>query len=255
MTRGRNTETPATAASSNATAISQSQFEVLLEKLEALETLPARFTALEALLTEATSKISSLQSELASKDKVISSLTSKANDLEQYNRGWSIRVNNIDLPDGDSTDTRTVMKAVFDKALLPILQGARQNGQIFHIPAFDEVLENAHILPAKSSSSPKPIIARFYSRPLRSTIFLNKKTFSPKIDITTPSGEKKTVYKYPFFEDLTKDNFQLLQTLLKDPRTGPVWSVGGRIRYKLKDSSVVKKVASVYDSVEDILGK
>jgi uncharacterized coiled-coil protein SlyX len=253
MTRAAATKVSEAAASSNATT--NSQFEIILEKLAALESLPAKIASLEQLLMESNAKVATLQSELDSKDKTIATLTAKTNDLEQYNRGWSIRITNVQLPDGDATDTRTVMRTVYEKALLPILHGALEKDLIDHIPEFDDVLENAHILPAKSSSRPKPIIARFYSRPLRSILFQLKKEYAPKKDITTPSGERKTAYVYPFYEDLTKDAFQLLQALLKDPRTGPVWSVGGRIRYKLKDSSVVKKVTSIFDSVDDILGK
>jgi hypothetical protein len=53
---------------------------------------------------------------------------------------------------------------------------------------------------------------------------------------------------------LTKDTYNLLQALLKDERTGPVWTVSGNIRYKLAGETTIKKVSSIYDSVEKILG-
>jgi hypothetical protein len=46
----------------------------------------------------------------------------------------------------------------------------------------------------------------------------------------------------------------LLQTLLKVERTSPVWTVSGNIQYKLAGETTIKKVCSIYDSVEKILG-
>jgi hypothetical protein len=44
-----------------------------------------------------------------------------------------------------------------------------------------------------------------------------------------------------------------MKALADDDRTGPVWSIGGVIKYKLVDGSDVKKVSCVFDSVNDIL--
>jgi hypothetical protein len=45
-----------------------------------------------------------------------------------------------------------------------------------------------------------------------------------------------------------------VQALLADERAGPVWTVSGNIRYKLAGDNTIKKVASVYDPIEKILG-
>jgi hypothetical protein len=146
------------------------------------------------------------------------------------------------------------MHTVFEKALRPIFEGAKKRSLIPAIPDCDDVLETAHILPAKASDRPKPIIARFYSRNVRAMVFGLKKELAPTTTITTKGGETKTVHLYPIYEDLTKPAHQLLQDLLKDPRTGPVWTIGGHIRYRLKNDDTVRKVVSVFDSVDDILG-
>ena len=163
----------------------------------------------------------------------------------------------MELPQGDKTETYEVMQTLFEKALLPIFEGAKSRGLLTRIPAFDDILETAHILPAKATDRPKPIIARFYSRNIRAMVFRLKKELAPTTNITTKNGERKKVHCYPIFEDLTKTTFQLLQDLLKDTRTGPVWTIGGNIRYRLKDddTDTVRKVVSVFDSIEDILGK
>jgi hypothetical protein len=93
-----------------------SQLELILAKLTALESLPSKVESLEKLLLASNARADSLQQQLTVKDKIICDLQAKTNSLEQYNRGWSIRLNNIPLPDHDQTDTYTVMKTVFDKA-------------------------------------------------------------------------------------------------------------------------------------------
>ncbi len=165
----------------------------------------------------------------------------------------------MQLPHGDDTDTDTVMKTIYQKALLPILEGALSSKLLKRIPAYDELLETAHILPAKNDNRPKPIIARFYSRNMRAMIFRLKKEFSPYEPATTDTSSRhykagRRTFKYPIYEDLTKDTYNLLQALLKDERTGPVWTVSGNILYKLAGETTIKKVSSIYDSVEKILG-
>ncbi len=91
-----------------------SQLELILAKLTVLESLPSKVESLEKLLLASNARADSLQQQLTVKDKIICDLQAKTNSLEQYNRGWSIRLNNIPLPDHDQTDTYTVMKTVFD---------------------------------------------------------------------------------------------------------------------------------------------
>jgi len=150
----------------------------LTEKIQALESLPRKIDSLEKLLQESNAKVVALQAEINTKDKIITDFKNKTNSLEQYNRKWSVRINNVTLPNGDDTDTPIVMETIYKKALLPILEGALSTGLIKKIPACDELLETAHILPAKNNDRPKPIIARFYSRNMRAMIFRLKKEYA-----------------------------------------------------------------------------
>jgi hypothetical protein len=84
-------------------------------------------------------------------------------------------------------------------------------------------------------------------------VFRLKKELAPTTTITTKGGERRTVQLYPIYEDLTKPAHQLLQDLLKDPRMGPVWTIGGHIWYRLKNDDTVKG-RFCFDSVDDILG-
>ena len=139
------------------------------------------------------------------------------------------------------------MQHLYQQALLPILKGAVDKGLLNEVPPVHQLLETAHILPARDSGKPKPIIARFYSRNLRAMIFQLKKEFGVK------TSSSSSTLKYPIYEDLTKPAFQLLRALADDQRTGAVWSVGGTIKYKLAGSSEVRRVTCVLDSIEDIL--
>jgi hypothetical protein len=98
---------------------------------------------------------------------------------------------------------------------------------------------------------PQPISVFFYKK--ISLIFSLHCSFNQYIIYKFRYGKK--TFRYPIYEDLTKDTFNLLQALLKDERTGPVWTVSGNIRYKLAGDTAVKKVSSVYESVDKILAK
>jgi len=245
------TPTPSTATS-----------EQLEEILSSLKAIQERLDSVEQLLTEAREENSSLKKingglvkEMLEKDITINKLLHKQNNLEQYNRSWSIRLAGIPIPHEESNNPILTMRHVYDQALLPILKGAVAKGLLQNIPPCEQLLETAHILPGKNDSKPKPIIARFYSRNMRAMMFQLKKEFAPKMPAnpTAPSNNRSPRLQFPFYEDLTKDNFKMLKTLADDSRTGAVWSIGGVIRFKLAEGTEVKKVASVYEDIDNIL--
>jgi len=248
--------------------VTQSQFDALLGRLSILDTLQAKLESMEQLLKASNAKVITmetkvitLETEVAAKDKIIMELRGKANSLEQYHRKWSIRINDLPLPHADETETKDVMQTVYNKVLLPIFQGAVSSGLLTTIPDCDSVLETAHILPAKSNDRPKPIIARFYSRNIRALVFRLKREYAPTKTIPSTSNSNRRgdatrkAYRYPVYEDLTRETFSLLQALLKDPRTGPVWTISGNIRFRLQGEDTVRKVISIYDPIEKILGR
>jgi hypothetical protein len=123
--------------------LSSGQYDSIMAKLAILDTLidlPAKMSSLEKLLQEANSKIAAQQAKILNKDKAISDLKVKVNSLEQYNRKWSVRINNLPLPDSDETDTTKVIDTVYSKALLPILEVALSSGLIRKIPEAHELL-------------------------------------------------------------------------------------------------------------------
>jgi hypothetical protein len=236
---------PSTAATSNGDLAAQ-----IAELASIIKGYAERFDRLENLLTETRKENASLKTALHSKDGEILKLKEKINDQEQYVRGWSMRILGLKIPQEDATDPEKVMLHVFKHVLEPIFQGALAKKLVLAIPTPYSIIETAHILPAKKDSI-NPIIVRFYTRNIRNMLFRLKREFAPKSAPSTRAEPGR--YLYPFFEDLTRINFDKLKAISAHPDVQSCWSVGGVIRYKLKNSDVIKKVKSVFASVEAIL--
>lgn len=228
------------------------RLEEILAKLAPLEPLVAQVASLKSLLEKSQEEVASLRTDSKKKDAEIALLKSRLNNLEQHHRGWSIRVNDLPLDPAAANDPQKVMETLYNKALLPILQGALQKGEIKSVPTCHQLLETAHILPGKDGR-PKPIIARFFCRNDRALMFKWKRDFAPRAPSIIPGSRFKSPRMlYPIYEDLTKDNFNFLRTLSADSRTTACWSVGGLIRYKTANSDIPKKVADIYKPIEDL---
>jgi len=166
-------------------------------------------------------------------------LKNQLNTLEQYQRNYSVRINNIQLPDAISNDPFKVRDYVFDHAIVPVLRGAVADGALLTLPTAEQTLEVAHQLPGRDDR-PKPIIARFLNRNFRALVMQLKKKYATR----DPTNNRRQAYT--IFEDLTRDSFALFKKLLNDERTESVWSIRGQIRYKLTGNDLVKKVDNVY---------
>ena len=177
----------------------------LLSKITALESMPARLTHLEALLEAAALENANLRQSLEAKDTTINGMLLKMNSLEQYNRSWSIRINGLAVTSEEEKDSDLVKRKVYDNLLLPILQGAVEQGDLTDVPPVERVLEAAHVLPAARDAKTKPIIARFFIRDIRGLVFRHKKDYAPREEAT--SADRPGRYVYLFFEDLIKMNF------------------------------------------------
>ncbi len=226
-----------------------------------IKSYSTRFDKLEAMLDAVKKENKELKKEqkemketLEERDQEILKLRERINDQEQYARGWSARVLGMDIPASDATDPVKVMGHVYSRLLLPIFRGAVQTGQLNSIPNVEQVLETAHILPAKPDTIPA-VICRFYSRNIRALVFRLKKDFAPRLDADRQysQGQHPGKFAYSIFEDLTRLNFAKLRALSQHDKVHACWSVNGSLRYRLKDSDAIVRVKSVMCSVEDIL--
>ena len=228
--------------------------EMQIEMNTKLSALMEKFEALEASLLAVTKEKEILRSTVTEQAEELAELRNSLNDREQYARNWSMRILNIPIPQQSEADTRFVMTTVYETLIYPILEGARGNGDIDHVPECDVLLETAHILPGKGDGA-KPIIARFFSRYWRNLVFRNRKEFAPRDAGSTRSNTTKGArMKFPFFEDLTRATFKKGGDIKKVERVSSAWTVNGSIRFKIKDNDTIFKVSSINESVDDIVG-
>jgi hypothetical protein len=239
MVRGKNRKPDTQRAASVSSEGSQGdKLGMILEKL----------TNMESLLAATQAENKKLQETVTAQNVKINDLQTRLNNLEQHGRSFSVRVNNLSLEGVDERDPPAMINKVFNTVFLPILQGAASLRAISQVPSCYETIEMAHPLPGRSDR-PKPIIVRFFNRNIKAVLFRHRKEFAIK------SEEKGPVprYKYPFHDDLTRDNFNKMKQLQGDPRVHSCWSTGGSLRYRLTGSDVIKRVPSVYMSNDEIL--
>ncbi len=191
-----------------------------------------------------------LKKMVAAKDEEIEGLKLHVNNLEQHNRAWSVRAMGLPLTLAEEKSSALVRDKLYKDVILPILEGAVVEGDLHQVPKSAEaVLEMAHPLRAKDGAV-KPIIARFFSREIRSLVFRHKKAYAPKV----ADGPTKGRYKYSVFEDLTALIFAKMRALAADSRIAASWTSHGQIRYRLVDDPTVRRVNNVLDPLNKILG-
>jgi hypothetical protein len=224
-----------------------------------IKDLSNRLGAIEAILKTTQEENRTLKEELAGSYDESKMLKTRLNNLEQHHRSWSIRAVGITIPAADETDNNKVKNHLYEKLLKPILAGAVEQKLLPSIPAADDILERAHILPSKKDG-PKPIIARFYCREIRALIFRLKKQYAPRSTSNearsrgaTPATSTPGRLLYQIFDDLTKTNFIKMKTIGDDTRVEQCWAANGQLKFKLVGSQQIKRVISVFDSIDHII--
>ena len=155
--------TPKAKKSRETTKTTFSMEEMQSEMNFKLSALMEKFEILEASLIAVTREKEILRVMVAEQASEIVELHNSLNAQEQYARNWSMPILNIPVLKDRESDTRYVMQSVYDHLILPILEGAKVNGEIMHVPNCNTLLKTAHTLPGKGDGL-KPVIARFYSR-------------------------------------------------------------------------------------------
>ena len=163
------------------------------------------------------------------------------------------------IPVADENDSNKVKHHLYENLLKPILAGAVEKMILPSFPLCDEILERAHILPAKDNVV-KSIIARFYCRDMRALCFMLRKEFAPKEVITRAAtrnsgaqDNSRPRYLYQMYDDLTRTNFLKIKAIGDDKRVHQCWANNGQLKFKLVDSTQVRKVFNVFDSINQIV--
>ena len=141
--------------------------------------LSTRLAHIESILKVTQAENAALKQELADSAQESDFLKAKLNNLEQHHRSWSVRVTGLKIPSDDETDSNKVKIHLYEQFLRPILEGAVSKHILPTLPTACQIIERAHVLPAKDKAT-KPVIARFYCRDMRTLIFKLKKEFAPR---------------------------------------------------------------------------
>lgn len=222
----------------------------LLTELTAIRQKLEKVEGLETKIDQLTTKLDAMNAENIKLKQTIEELQVGLDAVERHQRSWSVRVLNIPLTTEEERDPRHTMEKVYSVLFQPILEGARESGEIREVPSCEQLLETAHVLPGRPGSS-KPVIVRFTKRGFKSLCFRYRKNYAPTACARgDPDRERQS---YPFFDDLTRTAAHKLAEIKASDRVQSAWTINGQIRYKLKDSNTVKKVKSVFDSLETIL--
>ena len=228
------------------------QLETVLAKLSIQED---KMDNLEKMLAATQAENVVLREELRNKDAEVTQLKNRLNSVEQHNRSNSIRIFNLKI-DGDANDNDNVARQLYESALLPILEGARSKGRLHTIPAYDDLIEVAHILPTKADKI-NPIICRLYKRGMRTLLMQHKKEFAPraKAPLATSGSTRPPPFIYPIHEDMTRDSFQLMRAMSAHNDVLACWSAGGQLRFRLKDEgdTRIHRIYSIYEPVNMIV--
>ena len=233
----------------------QSQLETVINQLRDTD---ARFDKLESLFMASQKENAALKTLVSNKDGEILHLKNRINDIEQHNRSCCARIFNIPI-DGEENDPQNVMRQLYTKLLLPILQGAVARKRLHSVPSCDQIIQTAHVLPGKDNR-PKPIFVRFFHHHIKIIIMQLKKDFAPRSNVSPPSTNSSSSPKpspllYPIYDDLTRDAFMLMRNLNSHRSVQSCWSAGGVIKYRLIDDSIIRRVSSIYASVESIIAE
>jgi hypothetical protein len=212
---------------------SKSTEELLSELNNKITSLTEEVRKNNSTLTQVKKENAQLKETVQQQADEILELRNEINDRELHARSWSIRVINLPIPAGQETDNRAVMDTVYKELVVPILEGARANGE-------------------------KPVIVRFHSRYYRSLLFKHRKNHAPREAASNntggkPASDRPPRMKYPVFEDLMRATFKQLKQIQADERVTSAWTVSGVIRFKVDGDNNIHKVANIYDTVEDIL--
>ena len=244
------------------------KLDLILEKLKSFDTLEKKIDNLDSKFNDLsttvntlnttvashTSEIAEIRAELAKNKEDIRSLKVSHNNREQRLRACTLRLFNFPTAPGESVDNYKPLAAkVYDRIIRPALSAAKGAGDIGTLPQQQNAMEACFRVfspqgPVPPTTSP-PVIIRLVSMAVKTAVMKHRRA------VPLPSeGERAVgIRRFVLVEDLTPDTHSLLKALQADSRTEKAWSVNGNIMFTRPGVVGVKKVRSVFDSLDTIL--
>ncbi len=251
-------------------ALNNNKLDEILARLGAMDTKLDEYNAAVTRLTTTvntiradvdnnTKDIAELREDFnkykESNNKEVRSLKEQLNFREQQIRNSTIRLFNLRPLRGESVDNyKGLAGRVYDKIVRPVLVAAKAAGDLGTIPQVQNAIDSCYRVfsPTEPDASrpPQPVVLKFLTHGLKVAFMKHRK------NIPLPSEEEREagIRRFIAVEDLTPTAHKLLKDLQQDTRVAKVWSVNGRIHYKLAGRDEVNKVKSNIASVTEILG-
>ena len=237
----------------------EAKLDMLLKKMDDFSALQAKVVRLETIVNDLSENVTSLNKEVLS-------LKEQANVREQQARGNSIRIFGLAVSEEEAEDPsgKVLSKRVYDLLIKPVLAAAKANKEIDVLPQQSNAISDVYRfrvgkvkaaipgLPGlpQDLPAPAPIIVKFSSLHIRLAFLRNKRASLPAVSET----DKFFGVKYYFAtEDLTGPTYKKMREMMDSSLVEKVWAYDGRLRFTVPGDKLVKRVKSVFSSVEDII--
>ena len=201
--------------------------------------------------------------DVTSLNKEVLSLKEQANVREQQSRGNSIRIFGLAVSEEEAEDTsgKVLSKRVYDFLIKPVLAAAKASKQIDVLPQqFNAISDVYRVRVGKVKAAipglpqdppaPAPIIVKFSSLHIILAFLRNKRASLPAVSETDKFFGVKY---YSATEDLTGPTYKKMREMMDSSLVEKVWAYDGRLRFTVPGDKLVKRVKSVFSSVEDII--
>jgi hypothetical protein len=233
----------------------------LHQSLQLLITSVTNLTAKVEAVEQKLVAMEQFQLKVNTLEKDVLNIKTTINNVDQDTRASVIRVSGLSVSDADMEQhgyEKAVIKRVYDRIVKPILNVAKNNGNIDSVPTMLNVLEQGYvasksIIDKQGRTLPPVLAVRFTNRFLRNTVLRLRRENMP-----SPSDAEKAagVSRYYINEDLTPDVARKVKELRGSGLVERVWTVDGKIRFVLiSDKNTVVKLSSPYISLEEALKK
>ena len=234
----------------------EAKLDMLLKKMDDFSALQAKVVRLETIVNDLSENVTSLNKEVLS-------LKEQANVREQQARGNSIRIFGLAVSEEEAEDTsgKVLSKRVYDFLIKPVLAAAKASKQIAVLPQqFNAISDVYRVRVGKVKAAipglpqdppaPAPIIVKFSSLHIRLAFLRNKRASLPAVSETDKFFGVKY---YSATEDLTGPTYKKMREMMDSSLVEKVWAYDGRLRFTVPGDKLVKRVKSVFSSVEDII--
>jgi hypothetical protein len=227
--------------------------EQLNEILGLLRSQGAEISETKKMLADSQAKVTKLENRVLVLEKEVKQLKEVANDRDQADKGRTVRLFGYPVTEEESSSDggKVFQSKLYERIFKPCLVAAKNNGDLQSVPQFTTAVEK--IYRAGKSTNPErpaPVVIKFTSEAYRTAVLRNKKTSLP-----APTAQEKASGSRRFMvvEDLTPANFKMLKLLQGREEVDRVWSIEGKLRFKLLNNEKVFRVKSVFDPVESII--